>query len=282
MIIDIHTHAFPDSIARMAIQKLEHASHTIPFTDGTYSGLLRSEQEAGVDLAVVQPVATSPRQVIKINDYAAQINETYDGKGIVSFASIHPDFDGWKKELSRISSLGFKGIKVHPVYHCTDLDDIRYLRIFDRAAELGLIVLTHSGTDVGSPELVHCTPQMVRHVCDAIGDFTLIAAHMGCWKDWSEVPDLLADTSVYLDTSFSTGYLHPLEKDYYSPDELKLLDEQGFLRLLSAFGPDRILFGTDSPWSNIRESLDFIRALPVSEEDKKKICGLNAQKLLEL
>ena len=39
-----------------------------------------------------------------------------------------------------------------------DFDDIRTLRILDRAAELGLIVLSHSGLDVGFPGVVHVTP----------------------------------------------------------------------------------------------------------------------------
>ena len=49
MIIDFHTHTFPDKIAAAAIDKLQHASHSKAFTSGTVSGLQASMQRAGID-----------------------------------------------------------------------------------------------------------------------------------------------------------------------------------------------------------------------------------------
>ena len=90
-----------------------------------------------------------------------------------------------------------------------DFDDIRTLRILDRAAELGLIVLSHSGLDVGFPGVVHVTPRMVRSALDQVGPMTLILAHMGGWRNWDQVEELLPDTSVYLDTSYVLGTCTP-------------------------------------------------------------------------
>ena len=59
-------------------------------------------------------------------------------------------------------------------------------------------------------------------------------------------------------------------------------DEEGFLALVRAFGASRILFGTDSPWSGAEDSLQFLRELPLSEEDKAAILGENARALLEI
>ena len=145
MVVDIHTHTFPERIAASTIQKLQDISHTRPFTDGTEAGLRASMVAAGVDFSLVLPVATSPRQVVHINDASARLNS--QGNGILSFGCMHPDFDGWKEELGRVAALGMKGIKVHPVYQGVDFDDPRYLRILDRCGELGLIVLTHAGLD---------------------------------------------------------------------------------------------------------------------------------------
>ena len=74
MILDIHTHIFPFEIASLAVDKLKRASRTRPFTDGTSAGLVRSRQEAGIDLCAVLPVATSPPQVVRINDRAILTN----------------------------------------------------------------------------------------------------------------------------------------------------------------------------------------------------------------
>ena len=66
MIIDIHTHTFPDRIARAAIDKLSKAAHAAAFTDASNQSLLSSMEKAGIDLSVIAPVATSPAQVEKI------------------------------------------------------------------------------------------------------------------------------------------------------------------------------------------------------------------------
>ena len=63
MIIDFHTHTFPDTISEKALHKLSMASATLPFTDGTLGGLLSSMEKAGVDKSVTLPVMTSPGQV---------------------------------------------------------------------------------------------------------------------------------------------------------------------------------------------------------------------------
>ena len=282
MVIDFHTHAFPEAIAASTLEKLSGVSHSVPFTDGTGAGLSASMAEAGVDLSVVLPVATSPRQVERINESAARDNERAGETGRFSFGCIHPDYEDWRKELDRIAALGLKGVKLHPVYQGVDLDDPRYLRILTRAGELGLIVVTHSGVDIGYPDAAHCRPDQIRRAVEQAGPVKLVAAHMGGWKQWREAAELLADTAVYLDTSFSTGFIKPLDDGHYAPADLRLLQEEAFMQMVRLFGARRILFGTDSPWSGQKESVDWIRALPLAEEEKAAILGGNARRLLEL
>ena len=49
MIIDFHTHIFPDKIAPSTMDKLCSASHTRPFSDGTADGLRASMRQAGIE-----------------------------------------------------------------------------------------------------------------------------------------------------------------------------------------------------------------------------------------
>ena len=282
MIIDIHTHIFPDKIAAEVIENLSRQSRAKYFTDGTLNGLLDSMKKFGVNKSVILPVATKTSQVEKINSYAAQMNEKFSAQGIIYFACIHPDFENYRAELSRVKSLGLKGIKIHPIYQGVNLDDKKFLQILYRAAELDLIVITHAGLDIGFPGVVGCSPKMARHVVEEIGDFKFVLAHMGGWKNWDEVLTELADKNIFMDTAFSVGKI-PARSDFIWKDEdLNLLNAEEFMKLYKVFGADKILFGTDSPWDSPATAIDFIKNLPIPEFDKNKILGGNSEKLLEM
>lgn len=279
MIIDIHTHTFPEKIAAKAIESLSKEAHIVANTDGTNNGLKASMKDADVDISVIMPVSTSAEQVVKINDRAVRVNE--EETSLISFGCIHPEFDDYRNELRRIAERGIKGIKIHPVYQKLDIDDVKFLNIIDCAAENALIVLTHAGLDVGFPGVVKCSPKMCRHVWDEIGSFKFVLAHMGGWENWEEVPEYFAGTGVYLDTSFSTEKIKPLNDGYWDGKNLSMMGEDRVMRIINAIGPDKILFGSDSPWTSQKDSIDFIKRLPLSDENIAHILGENAEGILE-
>lgn len=276
MITDFHTHTFPDAIAEKAIAALSTASHTVPFTDGTVKGLVSSMKNAGIGRSVVLPVATNPDKVAKMNDLSIELNGR---DGLCFFGCMHPLFGGYKDELSRIAARGLKGIKIHPVYQNTDLDDIKYLRIFDRAAELGLAVVTHSGDDIGFPGAVYCTPEMANNVLRSVPKLKLVLAHMGGWRNWERAFVNADAENVYIDTSFTLGKLTPSD-GHYKTDELQMLTDGDFIKLVRAFGSKKVLFGTDSPWSDQKPYLEHFLSLPLTKEEKDDILSRNAEKLL--
>ena len=92
----------------------------------------------------------------------------------------------------------------------------------------------------------------------------MIAAHLGGQKQWDDVERYLPGTGIYLDTSM--GF------EYYPHDQ--------FLRIVKAIGSDKILFGSDSPWSRADSEIATLKALPLTEADKQAIfCG-NAKRIL--
>lgn len=276
MIIDFHTHTFPEKVAEAAIPKMQAASHSKAFTAGTEEALRASMAEAGIDRSAVLPVATNPLKVSAINDLSiARLGD----ETLTYFGCIHPEQSDWKEELCRIAKAGLKGIKIHPQYQGADIDDIRYLRIFEQAASLGLWVITHAGDDIGFPGLVRCAPEMVKNAIAQVGEFPLILAHMGGWKNWDRV-EQLAETKVYLDTAFSLGAITPID-DHYSTEELQMLSEERFCAIVRTFGAERILFGTDSPWGDQAESLKAIQDLPLTAQEKELILGKNAERILK-
>lgn len=279
MIIDFHTHTFPDRIAERAITGMQANSHAAAFTDGTVSGLAASMRDAGVARCVVLPVATNPTKLTSMNDASVAQN---GAEGLIHFGAMHPLADNWREELDRIAAAGLKGIKIHPLYQGVDIDDTRYLRILGRAAELGLITVMHAGADIAFPGQVRCSPEMTRHALDQLGHIPLVLAHMGGWRNWGRVADLLAPTGVYIDTAFSLGSIAPLNDGHYTQGDLPLLCPEDFCALVRAFGADRVLFGTDSPWACQKAELDAIRALPLTPDEQTQLLGGNACRLLGL
>lgn len=280
MIIDFHTHIFPDHVAPRALEKLSHEAHIPPYTEATAASLLSSMEAGGIDLSVVLPVATAARQVKKLNDHAAALNETYSGK-LFSLGAMHPDYEDYRAELSRVRSLGLRGIKLHPVYQETDIDDPRFLKILDRAAELDLLVVTHAGLDIGFPGVTRCTPKQLRHAIDVVGRFPFVLAHMGSWRLWDDVPAYLEGTGVSIDTAFSLGSYDPLPDGVWKKEDCTLLTEKQCLSLIRTFGADHVLFGSDSPWARQKESREFIEALPLDAEEQEAIFAGNALRLLD-
>ena len=151
-----------------------------------------------------------------------------------------------------------------------EFDDERYLRIIDYAANLGLIIITHAGEDIGLPEKIHCAPDMILRVLKHIQPEKLILAHMGGWNMWDEVEEKLVGKNVYMDTAFV------FEKD------VPHIQKEQFLRIVKRHGVDKIVFATDSPWSDQGESIREILDMELTKEQQDRILGGNAKKLLDL
>ena len=282
-VIDIHTHTFPEKIAERAISSLKAKSHSRAYTDGTINALSRSMSQAGITYSVIQPVATKPEQVIHVNDSSIAINERFSETGIMSFGAMHPDFEDYTRELERLARSGIKGIKLHPVYQGVSVDDERYVNILRKAGELGLIVMLHAGWDIGFPGNDYALPQRIARALSEAGDVRVVLAHMGGWRCWREAEEIFARSNVYIDTAFSLGEFEPLDDGYYSSrEECLMLTGEEFVKIVHAFGTERVLFGTDSPWSSQRDTLRDIDSLPFIDAEKAAILYDNAAKLLEI
>ncbi len=281
-IIDFHTHTFPDRIAAGAVSALRERSHSAAFSDGTESGLAESAKKAGITRCVVLPVATSPRQVAHINDSAIRIAEGAEATRLTSLGCMHPDCADWSAELARIARAGLRGIKLHPVYQGTDMDDPRMLRILSRCGELGLFVMIHAGLDIGFPGAEQAVPEKIRRAVEQAGPVRLIAAHMGGWRCWERAAELLGGLpNVMIDTAFSLGRITPLGDGYpWTGEALQMLTPEAFTRLVRAWGTERVLFGTDSPWADQAAALAQFRALQLTENEKRAILWENGAKLM--
>ena len=279
MIIDFHAHTFPEKIAQRAISGMQASSHAAAFSEGTVSALHTSMLDAGVTHSVVLPVATNPAKLTSMNDASIAQNGQL---GMFHFGAVHPLAENWKSELVRIADAGLKGIKIHPLYQDMYIDDIRYLRILGRAAELGLVTVMHAGSDIGYPGQERCCPERTARALSQLGGIPIVLAHMGGWKNWDRVAEHLVPTGCFIDTAFSLGSVTPLDDGHYAPEDLPLLTEAAFCDLVHAFGSERVLFGTDAPWAEQKSEIRKIQSLPLAEQEKEDIFYRNAQKLLNI
>lgn len=264
MIIDFHTHCFPDELAPRAMSKLSQNSGMPYYHNGTLSGLKESAKKSGIDMCVVLPIATKPQQTRTINRWALSVME--EDKDIICFGTVHPEFDKWKEEIRWLKENGFAGIKFHPDYQDFFVDDKKMYPIYDAIFQNDMVILFHSGVDPAFMPPYHCTPKKLHKVLKDFSGAKIVAAHMGGYKFFDKTLECLIGEDVYLDTSFFFG-----EVDIQNPE-----------KIFRNHGIDKILFATDSPWKDQKREVEYVNSLRLSEEEKEKIFWKNAQQLLGL
>lgn len=272
IIIDFHTHAFPDSLAPRAIAQLTinaAASGYTPLTDGTIGGLIASMDNAGITKSVICNIATNARQMTKVNDFAISCAKN---PRIIPLGALHPDAPeaDMDEELDRLAAAGIAGIKIHPDYVHTEIDAPAFEPILARCEARGMLVVAHAGFDPVAPDHFHCTPDMILRILDRHPTLKLIAAHTGGFDCEREVLEKLCGTSVYLDTSLSAI------RRAKNAAQGKLCGD-----ILRAHDPSRILFATDTPWSDPAAEIAFVRSAGLPEEINEMIFHRNAEALLE-
>ena len=271
MIIDVHSHHFPDSIAVRAIAGMSHAIEGLlwPVGDGTLANHLDHLEHDGIDKAVLCQIATKPAQFEVLLRYAEAIRSGEMGararERIIPFLSVHPDDTERLRHLDEIAARGFKGIKLHPYYQNFRLDDPQVWPMFEKIADLGLVVQCHCGYDIGYPGRYDaCGPKEVAVLLRHVKNLKFIAAHLGgCDGHPVHSTDELADLGAYIDTSVLMRHWH-----YDEP-----------MRIVSSWPTERILFATDFPWSSCSEAVRWVKSLR-DQRDWDAVFGGNARRLL--
>lgn len=267
MIIDFHTHCFPDKLAPRALSALKiNADKTglAPCTDGTRVGTEQNLIRVGIDRAVVCNIATNAKQQANVNGFAIELTQS---SRLIPLGSLHPDGEQKRETLLKLRSAGIGGIKIHPDYVTTEIDNAKFDEIFSLCEDLEMFVVTHAGWDPVSPEHIYATPEAIRTVIDRYPHLKLVAAHMGGFACADGVIEHLVGRNIYIDTSLSS---------HRSEEKDKLH------RILRDHDPDKILFATDTPWSDAREELEFIYSAKLSDKNTQKILYQNALALLGL
>ncbi len=267
MVIDFHVHVFPEKMALKTLMGMqENVKEISGFVqpicfNGTVSDLKRRMAVSGVDLSVIMPIATKPSQFNTINAYAEEIT---DGKTIISFGTLHPMAENAIEQVDELARRGFKGIKLHPEYQNIYVDDPAFIRTVKRATEQGMYVTIHAGADMGMRPPVHAPWDRIKTLLSHVDEERVILAHMGAYNMWDEVETELADTKAYFDTAVVSSFI----------------DIEQYRRIIDKHGAERILFGSDGPWEDPKDTMDFLKKSGVSGEELELIAHKNAEKIL--
>jgi uncharacterized protein len=257
MIIDFHTHVFPDGIAQKASDNIGKFYDMPTRFDGTLSTLLRIGKKAGVERFVVHSVATSPNQTASINGFIAGLCR--ENPGVSGFATIHPDQEDMVGEIERALESGLKGVKIHSDMQKVALNDPRLFALYD-LIQGRVPLLMHTGDN----RFDYSNPNRLIRVLDAFPKLTVIGAHFGGWSVWQEAAEALKGRDIYVDCSSSFYALSPEEA----------------LRLIRGYGAQRVLFGSDYPMWNPGVELEYLYKLNLTNAEMELILHENAERLL--
>ena len=261
MIIDSHCHIYPDKIALKAVASVDRFYDGLPAEpyDGTTGTLRRSGAEAGISRFVVHSVATSPTQVSHINRFIADFVRESEG-AFIGLGALHPDSETLRQDVEELTALGLRGIKIHPDFQRFEADSPKAFRLYELAEEYGLPVLIHTGDH----RYDYSNPERMAQVLKAFPSLRIVGAHFGGWSVWDRAEALLpAFPNLMVDTSSSFHWMSP----------------ERALRIIRAFGADRVMFGTDYPMWPQKPEINFLNTLPLTEEEKEKILWKNAAAL---
>lgn len=259
-IIDAHTHIYPQKISEAAVQSISDF-YDIPMTaDGTLETLLRIGGDAGISKFLIHSVATVPHQVERINNFLADSMKAYPDK-LIGFMALHQDMEDPATEIDRAITMGFKGIKLHPDFQKFAIDDPKVFPIYEAAA--GRIpILFH----MGDYRYNYSKPKQLATVLDNFPKLQVIGAHYAGWSEWDDAAKYLKSYRLWVDSS-SSSYTLP-------PAKIK--------KMISVFGTDFVLFGTDYPMWGPKRELEVLQSIGLSDEELEKIFYKNVTELLSL
>lgn len=191
---------------------------------------------------------------------------------LLPICSVHP-MDGEEAiaELERLAKLGGNIIKLHPHKNSMDFDvtDERVHAVCKKAGELGITVLMDNASIVAGD-------------CQKLFDLALrcpktnfIFAHMGGlnFRFWNTLTlartaEGLLGNNIYFDISATVTLIadSPLEEE--------------FIWTMRNVGIDKILLGSDFPQFNLKQAVDALEQLDLTQEEEQKIRFGNAKRLL--
>lgn len=265
-------------------------------------------KEAGIDTQVitlttpgthVETAATAARLASLANDEFARVVAEKHGRFTALATLPLNDPAASVAELRRaVTQLGFRGAMVFSNINGTALWDQRFWKLYEAANEMNVVMHIHPTNPVGVEAMME---YWLMPLVGFLFDTTLAASGLVFSGVAEHFPQIhwalghLGGAIPYLAERLDRGFYAFAEcrQNIAQPPSVYLkrfyYDTVNFdpkaIELAIAFaGIDHILAGSDYPHQigSIEKMLASIRSLSISEEDKARILGGNAARLLKL
>lgn len=258
-VIDSHCHIYPEKIAEKAVANTDAFYGTKSFGKGTVEDLLENNADSGIDISVVESVATTPAQVNSINKFISEKVKNSNGK-LIGLGALHPDSTDIKGDVEIIKALGLKGVKLHPDIQDFKIDYYKALKIYEICEAERLPVLIHTGDS----RYDNSNPNRLLPILNIYKNLTVIGAHFGGYSVWDEASAKLSGIpNLYVDCSSSFFKLTNGEVE----------------KIINRYGADKVLFGTDYPMWSAEAEIKRFMSLNLTDFERKLIFSENAKKV---
>jgi predicted TIM-barrel fold metal-dependent hydrolase len=280
-IIDIH--------ANVGIDLNNLRKNQIP-VEQNFKQLLIKMDEYDISVSVIVPFPSPGGQFNSdISWYDAEnhilINASYQSKRLIPFPAVNPnDNESVESIEENLLVQGIKGIKIsHEIPMGFSIEELIGHKLMDIVQKNNLILMLHTGTgkELGAG-LVHNTLDYAIKVAKAYPKVKFIFCHLG--RLHQSIEEAFNLKNVYMDTAGLA--LHTHWNQFIAKDALNIFRKSNPIQvieeLVRAGYEDKILFGSDEPYTSYERQLEHINKSGISDEAKNKILYENAAKLLRI
>lgn len=252
MIIDAHTHVWPDKIARAAL-----GGNQLPGLeaqgDGTVGGLTAHMDATGVRMSCCLGIANEARHVDRVNEFVAGlVSDRHFGVG-----TVHVDLPA-EENMASLARHGIRAVKLHPLFQNFALNDPRLWTILEGFGS-DIAVITHVGAGGSAYANSLSSPKMIADIARQFPDLRLMACHFGGYKILDDAEEMLSGADIVLETSW--------------PPSLNTLRPERVRRLIRNHGAERVVFGSDWPMTDPGTEIRAIEALGLTDDETKRVLG---------
>jgi predicted TIM-barrel fold metal-dependent hydrolase len=248
MLVDVHSHFFryPEHFSKSFVEQARRARNQE--VDLTVRWQEYHSRAVGCDKTVVFGGKARLSGLWVPDKEVAQYVSEHSDK-LIGFLSVDPTQPGWQDELHQgHQDLKLKGIKLLSMYAGFYPNDRKLDYLWEYATRHHLPVLLHTGTTFVSQAPLDCTlPRHLDDVAIRFPEVKIIMAHLSHPYEGECVVVIRKHPNVYSDCS--ALHYRPFQL-YHS---LMLVQEYGVW--------DKVLFGSDYPFTTVDASLDEMRKL---------------------
>ena len=243
--------------------------HISPHPEGiTIEELLRRMDRAGVEKAVTWLQPPYRREIDEANEYVHRAMQAHPDR-ILGFGWADPNLgvDKARDTVRKcVETYGFYGVKLNGAQNSFFIDDPALsLPVIEEIAGTGKLLAFHVGAD--APEHTH--PFRVAKIARTHPDVTILCAHMGGVGHH----DLSAAMIEFARECPNLHLIGSAVRDVHVLDAIRTL------------GPERVSFGSDTPFALMQVQLAMYRALLADEltaEQRAAVLGGNIERLFGL